>query len=414
MDHIDNPVLSAVSNSKRSVRCDTAAQIISLLYNVQFEELSNGQISAEFCVKNRLHHSQYYFSEKVLDMTCQSLEQGFIYHICDTLYIHIMLFTVCGIPYVFGPFCCTGITETSARTLLKKQPADAIDVRQYLAYRDSFPIIKEVDALNIVFSFLHVISPEESGKTVKRIAGNHEFEDRKNWSEKSAHPNRGAKLERRYMLEQQFIDDIICGNTSSALNNLHRIEQNVSYLKRNGSSLEGERIGAAITRTTVRLAAVRAGLPPALIDKLSSKNTIQAMTAKSCEDIHLAKDNMIRDFCKAILELRNNKYTALVQSTIYYLNRNYSKKCSLADLAEEMEVSKSRLAAAFKKEVGTSFSAYLAKIRVQSAAHLLLNGKIQVSDIAASVGVDDPNYFVKLFKKEFGETPTAYRRRYIS
>ena len=138
------------------------------------------------------------------------------------------------------------------------------------------------------------------------------------------------------------------------------------------------------------------------------------MAATSCEDILLAKDNMVREFCKAILELRHNKYTALVQSVIYYLNHNYSKKCSLADLAEEMEVSENRLAAIFKKEVGVSLSAYLTKIRVQSAAHLLLNGQMQVSDIAASVGIADPNYFVKLFKKEFGETPTAYRRRYIS
>jgi YesN/AraC family two-component response regulator len=47
------------------------------------------------------------------------------------------------------------------------------------------------------------------------------------------------------------------------------------------------------------------------------------------------------------------------------------------------------------------------------AAELLRKGQMAVGDISAAVGINDPNYFVKLFKKEFGETPSAFRKRHV-
>ena len=40
-----------------------------------------------------------------------------------------------------------------------------------------------------------------------------------------------------------------------------------------------------------------------------------------------------------------------------------------------------------------------------------LNTDASVSDIAATAGYDDANYFVKVYKKEFGETPSETRAK---
>ena len=151
-----------------------------------------------------------------------------------------------------------------------------------------------------------------------------------------------------------------------------------------------------------------------IIDRISSANTTQVSKAKTVGDIMIAKEIMIRDFCKAIREMRENKYSALVQSVLYCLNHDYSSSIDLLSLSNELGISESRLIKNFKKEIGLTPSAYLAKIRMQKAALLLISGTMSVSEISTAVGISDSNYFVKLFKKEFDEAPTAYRKRHTT
>ncbi|WP_408606431.1 helix-turn-helix domain-containing protein [Lachnospira pectinoschiza] len=55
--------------------------------------------------------------------------------------------------------------------------------------------------------------------------------------------------------------------------------------------------------------------------------------------------------------------------------------------------------------------AYLNQIRMQHAANSLIKTNQSIQEISASVGIYDSNYFVKIFKKEFNLTPTAYRKK---
>ena len=48
-------------------------------------------------------------------------------------------------------------------------------------------------------------------------------------------------------------------------------------------------------------------------------------------------------------------------------------------------------------------------MRLTTAARLLLVSNRQVNDIAYEVGFEDPNHFIRVFKKAFGYTPNQYR-----
>ncbi len=395
----------------REIRCWSAIQLIKQLYKVHFIELSSREITDEVCEKYSLHPTQYYFNEKVLDTTRQYLEEDNIYHISDEFLVHFMIFSVNSICYMFGPFCTVILTEADARSILRQYSIQDLDVKNFLTYRGAFPLIKETEACNIVSSFIHIASPESNEKTIRRVFGEPYTQDN-DMPDETKRTNYSAMLEQRYAHEKKFMKDIISGNTWSAINNLHNLEQDVSYLKRIGTTLESEKIGAAITRTTVRIAATQAGLPSLIIDKLSTENTVETKGAISTEEILLAKEKMVRKFCKAIREIRENKYSARVQSILYYLNHDYAEPISFLELSDDLNVSENRLISSFKKEVGTTPNAYLTKIRMQNAAHLLINGRMTVGDVSNAVGISDSNYFVKLFKKEFGMTPTAYRKRH--
>lgn len=402
--------IEANSTTVVEIRRLSAIQLIRQLYNVQFIELSSREISNEICEKYRLHATQYYFNEKILDMMWQNLEEDNIYHISDGFLVHFIIFRVNSIPYMFGPFCTVELTESEARRILRHCDLQDVDAKNFLNYRGTFPLIKETEASNIIFSFINHTCPDNNERTIRRITSEIYTQDGDILDE-TQHVNYGIMLEQRYAFEKQFMEAIITGNTWSAINNLHNLDQNVSYLKRIGNAVESERIGAAITRTTVRIAAAQAGLPSLIIDKLSTENTVEIKNATNTGEILLAKDKMVRNFCKAIRKIRDNKYSARVQSILYYINHDYASPISFLDLSHDLNISENRLISSFKKEVGTTPNAYLTKIRMEKAAELLVGGRMTVGDVSHKIGISDSNYFVKLFKKEFGMTPTDYRKR---
>ena len=121
---------------------------------------------------------------------------------------------------------------------------------------------------------------------------------------------------------------------------------------------------------------------------------------------------MIREFCKAIQENRNEKLSALVQSAKYYIEKEYAEDISVRSLAEELEVSVNHLISVFKKEMQVTPNSYLREYRMKQAAHILAATDLPIQEVASSIGIPDANYMIKLFKAQYGETPAAYRKKY--
>ncbi len=59
----------------------------------------------------------------------------------------------------------------------------------------------------------------------------------------------------------------------------------------------------------------------------------------------------------------------------------------------------------------TGFSAnkFIRYVRLNKAKELLQNPELSILSIAYDTGFNDPNYFGRVFRKEFGKTPTEWR-----
>jgi AraC-like DNA-binding protein len=57
---------------------------------------------------------------------------------------------------------------------------------------------------------------------------------------------------------------------------------------------------------------------------------------------------------------------------------------------------------------------FIHDIVIQRAAHLLESGTLSVKDVAYTIGLSDPKYFSKCFKKKYGLTPSEYKKRFES
>ena len=80
------------------------------------------------------------------------------------------------------------------------------------------------------------------------------------------------------------------------------------------------------------------------------------------------------------------------------------------DYAHAMNRSHTQFYRKIKGLTGQTPTQYLRKIRLDKAKKLLMDSSLQVSEVAYSVGFNDPNYFARVFSKEVGVSPNAYRK----
>ncbi|NME72442.1 hybrid sensor histidine kinase/response regulator transcription factor [Flammeovirga aprica] len=83
---------------------------------------------------------------------------------------------------------------------------------------------------------------------------------------------------------------------------------------------------------------------------------------------------------------------------------------SVPELAKEMDMSNIQFYRKMKAETGMPPVEFVRNIRLQKALELLKTSELNISEIAYEVGFNDPQYFRKSFKKQFGQTPTQYRK----
>lgn len=206
--------------------------------------------------------------------------------------------------------------------------------------------------------------------------------------------------------------DVEHGNSHAAILNLRNMQRDVAFLKEFGTTLENERIGAAIVRTMVRISAMRAGLPAAVIDLVSIQNTISTQSAKSVEEIYKEKEKMVNTFCQEILSHKNHQYSNLVSNAMHYIEHHYPQNITVRQLADDLNININRLISVFRTETGRTPGRYILHVRLTQASRLLSNTDLSVQNISTMVGIPDTNYFIKLFKREYSMTPNQYRKFY--
>ncbi len=107
--------------------------------------------------------------------------------------------------------------------------------------------------------------------------------------------------------------------------------------------------------------------------------------------------------------VKQDRNLSVLKDMLSFLQKNYSSKISLADIAKAGNVSKSSCLTLFKKYLKDTPTDYLIKYRLSQAIKLLQNDSLSVTEIALEVGFGGASYFSETFKKHYGCAPRAYR-----
>lgn len=95
-----------------------------------------------------------------------------------------------------------------------------------------------------------------------------------------------------------------------------------------------------------------------------------------------------------------------------YVKLNYRQPITLAALSKIYFINEKYLGRILKKAWGMSFHRYLNSVRLHNAAKMLRTEERTVTDIALDCGFETVTYFNRLFRQNFGKTPSEYRREY--
>jgi len=93
-----------------------------------------------------------------------------------------------------------------------------------------------------------------------------------------------------------------------------------------------------------------------------------------------------------------------------HVHRHFGERIGLGQAARIAGLSRPQFTKLFREASGTTFVAYLLKVRLAHAGRLLLETERPIADIAFEVGFEDPSYFDRRFRAHFGRTPLEYRR----
>lgn len=107
-------------------------------------------------------------------------------------------------------------------------------------------------------------------------------------------------------------------------------------------------------------------------------------------------------------EITENNDLEQVKKVILYLLKNREKNIDVEALIKSTHLSKSHFYRLFKEYTGTSPLQFHQNSRITVAADYLVLYNMKIREVSERLGFDDPLYFSRLFKKEFGVSPKDY------
>lgn len=166
-----------------------------------------------------------------------------------------------------------------------------------------------------------------------------------------------------------------------------------------------------ILNTLLRKAAEQGGVHPLHIDRLSSRFALKIEQLVSIESSIELQRRMIHKYCLLVRNHSLKDYSVLIGRAITLIEFDLTADLSLRALSRRLNVNSSYLSGQFRKETKCTLTEFVIRKRIEHAVFLLNSTQMQVQAIAEECGIQDANYFIKLFKRQIGMTPNAYRRQ---
>ncbi len=216
-------------------------------------------------------------------------------------------------------------------------------------------------------------------------------------------------VESSYEAENRLIEAVSQGQSRKAELMLAHTSQ-INLEQRTPEMMRNTKNYTIILNTLLRKAAEQGGVHPLYIDRLSSEFATRIEKMKRKDDISAFWQEMAHRYCLLVKKHSLKTYSPLIQKVISRVEFDLAGDLSLNANAKALNVNASYLSTLFKKELGMTLTEYVNGKRVEYAIYLLNTTKLSISMVGQRCGIQDDNYFTKIFKKFVGKTPKQFRQ----
>lgn len=393
----------------------SGSQMISLLTNLDVQLFDTEGVS-------QLHYARYdlptvlerYKQEALVPILEQPFVKEHVYVFRDSMQLEFLAAGVWdGADYrgalVVGPCISRAYHPQLLREMISKEQLPLVMQRQLYQCYTTLTMVDEAKQQAISYLLVNVFTPAmrqpqrieialppEDGTTVKF---KYELEQNR------------QLVERRYEVENKILHAIAKGDPH-LLKKVREESKGLPWPYRHPDAPVRSMKNLSLSHNTLfRKAAESAGVHPLYLDSLSGKFAIQIEQARSIGELEVLYEEMPHVYCTTVRELALAALSPLIKEAVTSIRFTIDQPVSLNRIAHTLGVHPSYLSRTFKKELGMTLTAYINTLRIEEAKYLLDYSNEPVTEIASSVGYNDPNYFSKVFTKLEHVTPHEYRKR---
>jgi two-component system response regulator YesN len=120
----------------------------------------------------------------------------------------------------------------------------------------------------------------------------------------------------------------------------------------------------------------------------------------------------LRKLCDVVIGILENKLRTggdVVERVTDFISQHLGEDLSLTRIGECVNYNPAYLSRVFKRVTGKNISAIITERRLQKAIGLLLRTNDTIAHIAALCGIENPQYFITVFRKYYGTAPQEFR-----
>ena len=184
----------------------------------------------------------------------------------------------------------------------------------------------------------------------------------------------------------------------------------MGQLAQAGDALRQMKNAVLVSVTLFSRAAIEGGLSPETAYKLCDRYFQNVEAAKSLSELTGVASTMNRDFVERVHAVRTQKLSREIEAACSYIERHLEEELSIASLASYAGYMEYYFSKKFKRELGLTPAEYIRKKRLEKAALLLRSSDLDAQQIATRLQFCSQSYFTDCFRKEYGISPTKYRK----
>ncbi|MBR1758394.1 MAG: helix-turn-helix transcriptional regulator [Lachnospiraceae bacterium] len=351
------------------------------------------------------------FTLETLTQYASQMQEKTIYDLRDDLGICIQFFLIEESLVIVGPFVRNEFPEAKVQSLLISHSIPASYSASVRLYYSSFPLLSATHTRDTILGCIRAFVGQSENyyyQHLRKLEPNGSL----------PHAPREESLDylsiyHRYDLENRFLRTIETGDTENVL--IAQYAMSADGMNQNryvNAVYQDPVVGISMIRALARKAAERGGASLIDIHEITQRNVQRTLAAKNVQERVRYLDQMLVELSEAvrISKQHMSNYSAPIRRVAEYIGLNFSQEISLDQLADLIGYAPTYLSKTFTKEVGMTITRYIAMLRCQKAAQMLRDEDLTVQEISHYVGYMDNNYFVKVFKKQYGMTPTEYRK----